>query len=52
MYLLIVLEKKKCEINKTEPLFNPGPGLYSPKGSKGDLTWKIGLASRDNKKNK
>ena len=41
--------KKKCEIEKTDPLFNPGPGQYAPKGIKGGPTWKIGLASRDNK---
>jgi len=42
-------KKKKCEIDKTDPLFNPGPGHYAPKESKGGPTWKIGLASRDNK---
>ena len=42
-------KKKKCEIDKTDPLFNPGPGHYAPKGSTSGPTWKIGLASRDNK---
>ena len=40
--------KKKCEIEKTDPLFNPGPGTYAPRRSKGGPTWRIGSAVRDN----
>ena len=38
---------KKCEIEKTDPLFNPGPGQYIPlKKLPRNPTWKIGTAKR------
>ena len=40
---------KKCEIEKTDPLFNPGPGHYAPHRGKGGPTWRIGSALRDSK---
>ena len=40
---------KKCEIEKTDPLFNPGPGHYAPQKGKGGPTWRIGSALRGSK---
>jgi len=40
---------KKCEIEKTDPLFNPGPGQYAPRKSGNGPTWRIGSAIRGNK---
>ena len=38
---------KKLEIEKTDPLFNPGPGTYIPKKATHHFpTWKIGSESR------
>lgn len=41
---------KKCEIEKTDLLYNPGPGQYAPKRSSNGPTWRIGSAQRGNKK--
>ena len=40
---------KKCEIEKTDPLFNPGPGHYAPRRNHGGPTWRIGSALRGSK---
>ena len=40
---------KKCEIEKTDPLFNPGPGNYAPKLFKGGPKWRIGSSLRISK---
>ena len=40
---------KKLEIEKTDPLFNPGPGNYAPKFFKEGPTWRIGSALRISK---
>lgn len=38
---------KKCEIEKTDPLYNPGPGNYQPMKSTFKYpSWKIGTAKR------
>ena len=37
---------KKLEIEKTDPLYNPGPGNYAPKTYKEGPTWRIGSALR------
>ena len=48
MFPHIVLEEKKCEIEKTDHLFNPVPGTYAPRRSEGGPTWRIGSAVRVN----
>ena len=40
---------KKCEIEKTDPLFNPGPGHYAPRKGGNGPTWRIGSALRGSK---
>ena len=40
---------KKCEIEKTDPLFNPGPGHYAPRKNGHGPTWRIGSALRGSK---
>ena len=40
---------KKLEIEKTDPLYNPGPGQYAPKKGGNGPTWRIGSALRENK---
>jgi hypothetical protein len=40
---------KKLEIEKTDPLFNPGPGNYAPRLYKEGPTWRIGSALRISK---
>ena len=40
---------RKCEIERTDPLYTPGPGQYAPKkGGTHYPTWKIGTAQRGN----
>ena len=40
-------KSKKLEIEKTDPLYNPGPGTYAPKKATHHFpTWKIGSESR------
>jgi hypothetical protein len=44
--------QKKLEIEKTDPLYNPGPGTYAPKKATHHFpTWKIGSEPRLVKKN-
>ena len=40
---------KKLEIEKTDPLYNPGPGNYAPRSYKEGPTWRIGSALRISK---
>ena len=40
---------KKCEIEKTDILTNPGPGNYAPKSYREGPTWRIGSALRISK---
>ena len=40
---------KKCEIEKTDPLFNPEPGLFAPRKNGHGPTWHIGSALRGSK---
>ena len=41
---------KKCEIEKTDPLYNPGPGNYAPNKSGYKYpSWKIGTEKRGGK---
>ena len=40
---------KKLEIEKTDPLYNPGPGQYAPKRGGNGPTWRIGSALRTSK---
>ena len=35
-------KSKKLEIEKTDPLYNPGPGQYAPKRNGHGPTWRIG----------
>ena len=42
-------KSKKLEIEKTDPLYNPGPGQYAPKKGGHGPTWRIGSALRENK---
>ena len=42
-------KSKKLEIEKTDPLYNPGPGQYAPKRSGHGPTWRIGSALRGSK---
>ena len=42
-------KSKKLEIEKTDPLYNPGPGQYAPKKGGNGPTWRIGSALRENK---
>ena len=42
-------KSKKLEIEKTDPLYNPGPGQYAPKRSGHGPTWRIGSALRTSK---
>ena len=39
-------KSKKLEIEKTDPLYNPGPGQYAPKKDGNGPTWRIGSALR------
>ena len=42
---------RKCEIEKTDPLYNPGPGNYNPNlNCSKSPTWKIGSEIRGSKK--
>ena len=40
---------KKLEIEKTDPLYNPGPGQYTAKRGGNGPTWHIGSALRSSK---
>jgi len=42
-------KSKKLEIEKTDPLYNPGPGQYAPKKGGHGPTWRIGSALRESK---
>ena len=42
-------KSKKLEIDKTDPLYNPGPGQYAPKRGGNGPTWRIGSALRESK---
>ena len=42
-------KSKKLEIEKTDPLYNPGPGQYAPKRGGNGPTWRIGSALRESK---